>query len=215
MIGALESLQTGKIQTLGEEGSCDPLKKPIRTGFLKTPTEYQIWLNTTGLQGDFVADTKHHGGEDKAILGFSLESYNALNLPLIYGGFGENLTIAGMDESTVCIGDRYRIGETLIEVSQPRQPCFKIAHRWQSNEVLKMVQQKGLTGWYFRVLNEGYLQKGMLIKRIARPNPEWSIAKANEILLDPLKNHKEASTLYTLPELAEAWKRDLGRRLKY
>ena len=91
-----------------------------------------------------------------------------------YGAFGENLTIAGLSEESVCIGDIFRIGDVTFEVSQPRQPCWKLARRWRMHELLGLVVRNGRSGWYLRVLEEGWIEAGMPVELIERPNPAWS-----------------------------------------
>ena len=115
-----------------------------------------------GIAGDQQADRENHGGLDKAVLAYSADHYAFwrvhLNLPdMPHGGFGENLTIAGLDESSVCIGDRWQAGNVVFEVSQPRQPCWKMGRRWNIADLPKQVIQNGKSGWYLRVLVEGEL----------------------------------------------------------
>lgn len=207
MIGTVTALLTGKLTKEERNG------KPFYTGYYKEVTDYQVWLDVTGLQGDFQGDTEHHGGVDKAILGYAMKSYQmweeTFDMELGCGSFGENLCFGGMDESTVCIGDIYAIDNLEVEVSQPRQPCWKINHALENGEMLKNVLATGRTGWYMRVLKEGYLQKGMMVKLLDRPNPDWSVARANEVMKHKSERTEEVAALLALPQLAEAWKKDL------
>ena len=107
------------------------------------------------------------------------------------------------------IGDIYDIEGVRVEVSQPRQPCWKINHALENGDMLKNVLATGRTGWYMRVHQEGYLQQGMMVKLLERPNPDWTIQKANYILKHKKENPKEAEALLAIPQLADAWKKDL------
>lgn len=192
-------------------------EKSFATGYKKIHTNHQVWLNLHGLQGDFQADTKHHGGTDKAVLAFGESSYRILAEQgfshLKPGALGENITLGYWDETNVCIGDRFQIGETEVEVSQPRQPCWKINAVLGETNLLRSVFQTGRTGWYLRVFREGYWQKGMQVTLLKRPHPEWTIARANEIMADKKNHGGDAKALLELPELADAWKKDLARGL--
>lgn len=120
------------------------------------------------------------GGPEKAVLAYAADHYplwrselEPLELP--YGTFGENFTIAGLTEETVCIGDIYIIGGAIVQISQPRQPCWKLARRWQVKDLVIRVPANGRTGWYFRVLKEGYIEQGVPVILLDRPYPQWPI----------------------------------------
>jgi MOSC domain-containing protein YiiM len=178
--GKVISIQVGKPRAIEAEN-------PWTTGFVKTATTGPLWLATTNLDGDGQADLVHHGGPHKAVCVYPAAHYpwwrQTLGKPdLIYGDFGENFTIDGLTESDICIGDVWTIGEATVQVSQPRQPCWKLARRWDIKTLALQVQHTGRTGWYFRVLVEGLVQRGMSIKLIERPNPQWTIAAANQLM---------------------------------
>ncbi len=126
------------------------------------------------------------------------------------GALAENLTLRGADESTVCIGDTYRIGECEVQVSQPRQPCWKIARRWGIKTLTKRVAQTGRTGWYLRVHTEGSLQAGQVSQLLNRPHPNWSVQRANDVLFGREVDRLAVIELMGLPELSESWKGDLA-----
>ena len=172
----LYSVQVGMPRSYGSEDAFDPHDKPWMTGFFKTPVEGPVFVGSTNLVGDGQADLKNHGGVDKAVLAYSADHYpkwrDELRLPdMPCGAFGENLTIAGLSEQSVCIGDLFRLGEVLFEVSQPRQPCWKLARRWRMHELTGLVVNNGRSGWYLRVLSEGSVEAGMPVTLIERPNP--------------------------------------------
>src|SRR5580693_7222703 len=183
----VSSIQIGKPASYGSEDALDPHDKPWTTGFFKTPIEGPVFAGTTNLDGDGQADLENHGGIDKAILAYSADHYakwrRELAIPdMPYGAFGENLTIAGLSEESVHIGDIFGIGEARFEVSQPRQPCWKLARRWRMHELPGLVIRNGRSGWYLRVLAPGLIEKRMPVTLIERPNPDWPIERANQIL---------------------------------
>ena len=212
------SIQVGLPQALGVKGAFNPMDRPWTTGFFKSPVEEKIWLGSTNLVGDGQADLKNHGGVEKAVLAYAAEHYpiwrEDLQLPdLLYGAFGENLTISGQTESSVCIGDTYNLGEAQIQISQPRQPCWKLSRRWQIRDLALQVQQNGRTGWYFRVLKEGDIEPNLPLILQDRPYPQWTVARANQIMHQ--QNSKEsAAELTACPLLASNWQQTLFRRAK-
>jgi len=213
----LQSIQVGCPQNYGFEGAADPHDKAWTTGFFKTHVEGPVFAGATNLAGDGQADLENHGGIDKAVLAYSADHYpiwrEELHRPdLPHGAFGENLTIARMSEKSVNIGDILRIGEVIFEVSQPRQPCWKLARRWRMHELTGLVVRNGRSGWYLRVLEPGWIEAQMPVELLERPNPEWPIARANEIL-----HHRRTDLALTLaladvPKLADSWVEELRER---
>jgi MOSC domain-containing protein YiiM len=213
----LISVQVGLPWKYGSDQADDAHNKAWTSGIYKSGVQGPVHVGTTNIRGDGQADLKHHGGVDKAVLAYSADHYpewrERLCLPdMPHGGFGENLTIAGSSEDAVCIGDVCRIGEVIFEVSQPRQPCWKLAQRWRMHELLGMVVRKGWAGWYLRVKKEGLIEAGMPVELIDRPNPEWTIARANQILHHCPGDLELAVALAGVPRLADAWVRELRER---
>jgi MOSC domain-containing protein YiiM len=211
------SIQVGMPKSHGFEDAIEPHDKPWTTGFFKTPVEGPAFAGTTNLAGDGQADLKNHGGIDKAVLAYSGDHYpkwqDELRMPdMPYGAFGENLTIAGLSEQSVCIGDVFRVGTATFEVSQPRQPCWKLARRWRMHELVRLVVHNGRSGWYLRVLEEGWIEAQMEVTLIGRPNPAWSIARANEILHHRTADVELALELADVPQLAGSWVMELRER---
>lgn len=207
----IASLQVGRVRSEGDPSDRDLLRRAWTTGFYKEPVDGPVAVTRLGLAGDAVADTRNHGGPDKAILCYALDHYRAWQaeypqLAMGPGGLGENLTLDGADESAVCIGDRYRIGDCEVEVSQPRQPCWKIARRWGVKTLTKAVAQTGRTGWYLRVLREGTITPRATLERTARPHPAWPVSRANDVLFGREVDRAAVIELMGLPELAQAWK---------
>jgi MOSC domain-containing protein YiiM len=211
------SIQVGTPREYGFEDAVDPHDMPWITGFFKNPVEGPVFVGKINLAGDGQADLINHGGADKAVLAYSAEHYpkwrNELHLPhMPYGAFGENLTIAGMSEESACIGDTFRIGTAIFEVSQPRQPCWKLARRWRMHELTALVLRNGRSGWYLRVLEEGWIKAGKPVELITRPNTAWPIARANEILHHRKTDLPLTLALADVPGLANAWVEELRER---
>ncbi len=210
------SLQVGTPRTLGTEGAPDPMDRTWTTGFFKEPVTESLSLGPAGLVGDGVADRRVHGGPEKAVLAYSAHHYSdweaILDRRLPYGAFGENFTMVGQSEVDVCIGDRYAVGETLIEVSQPRQPCWKLARRWRVPDLAARVQESGRTGWYFRVRREGRVAPGDLLTLLERPFPEWTIAKANAIMGQHPADPAACAALAACPALSASWRQTIESR---
>lgn len=229
MTAIIAGIQVGNIRTEGDPASGDSMTRQWTTAFYKFPVLGPVRILKLGLEGDAVADKRFHGGIDKAVLGYSAENYAKWwselspgdfveqSIPLQFGpgGFAENLTIAGQDESQVCIGDRYQIGRqqadaVLLEISQPRQPCWKISRRWQHKTLTKLVATSGRTGWYFRVLREGVAGAGDVMTLLDRPHPQWTVARANDVLLGRESDRYAVAELIGLDVLATDWKKSLA-----
>jgi len=159
------SIQVAVPRSYGREDAADEHDQPWTTGFYKTPVEGSVFVATMNLAGDGQADLKNHGGADKAVLAYSADHYpqwrDELRIPeMPHGAFGENLTISGLSEKSVCIGDIFRIGKVTFQVSQPRQPCWKLARRWRMHELVRFVVHNGRSGWYLRVLGKAGSRRG-------------------------------------------------------
>ena len=153
------STNISKIKTLTFEG------KEVTTGIFKNPTADEVIIEQYHIVGDEQADLKNHGGEHKAVYAFSFDYYDYWksqldNTQLTHGTFGENFTIANLDESKMMIGDQYRLGTALVEVSQPRVPCFKLGLALNNKEAVKLFTKSYRTGVYFRVLASGVAKTG-------------------------------------------------------
>jgi MOSC domain-containing protein YiiM len=208
------SIQVGQATKYEYERPVDGRKSIWTTAFFKSPVGGSVHVGQLGILGDQQADRENHGGIDKAVLAYSAEHYTYwrthLNMPeMPHGGFGENLTVAGLDETAVCIGDRWRAGSVVFEASQPRQPCWKMGRRWRIVDLPKQVIQNGKSGWYLRVVEEGELTAPMEMELIARPRPEWTIARASRLLYHETDNVAGLEELANIPELSRAWREEL------
>ncbi len=139
--------------------------KEVTTGIYKEPINDPIFLGKTDVKGDEVTDRKHHGGEFKACYLFSENQYDYWkglypNLDWNWGMFGENLTVEDLNEDDIQIGDIYKVGEALVQITQPREPCFKFGYKFGNQNALKQFIDKGYSGTYVRILQEGYVTAG-------------------------------------------------------
>lgn len=139
--------------------------KKEQTGIFKYPVAESIFLGHTDVKNDTVIDRKHHAGANKACYLFSAEQYPYWqqlypHLEWNWGMFGENLTVSGLDESELRIGDTYTIGSALVQVSQPREPCYKLGIRFNDQAILKQFIERGFPGTYVRILKEGTVSTG-------------------------------------------------------
>jgi MOSC domain-containing protein YiiM len=212
------SLQVGQPRTVGSMETPDPMDQIWTTGFFKEPTSRLVWLGKTNLEGDGQADLENHGGPEKAVNVYPIEHYPywtqtlaLIDLPL--GAFGENFTTEGLLEGDVCIGDVFKIGETLVQISQPRQPCWKLARRWRVKDLAVRVQETGRTGWYFRVLREGRVQAGSNLVLVERPCPRWTVTAANTVMHDEIDNMDFIRDLAECSYLSSRWRSKLKRRV--
>lgn len=201
-IGTLVAVQVGTPHRYGDPAATDPMGKPWQTSFVRVPSDEPRWLYTTHLDGNVQADTKNHGSLDQAVLVYAAAHYHLWRAELGLaamgpGGFGENLTIAGLSEETAHIGDTYAIGAARIQVSGPRYPCWKIERRWAMPGLTRRVAESGRTGWYCRVLREGLIAPGMPVLLAERPYPQWSVALVNDL------GHGRNTTLALARSLAD------------
>jgi MOSC domain-containing protein YiiM len=211
------SVQIGRARVYEAERIGDDQLAAWSSAIAKSSVEGTVDVGVLGLAGDEQVDRKHHGGTDKAVLGYSAEHYAlwrsehaALDWP--HGAFGENLTIVGLDESLVCVGDEYSVGSCILQVSQPRQPCWKLARRWRLTSLTDEVRRTGRTGWYYRVLQEGRLAPRDEVRLLKRPYPEISIAWAHSVMHDVPRQQSLDLRLAACPALAQTWRDTLLKR---
>ena len=194
------------------------------SGIFKSAVDGPRWVGETNLDGDSQADRKNHGGPDKAICVYAHEHYaywqRQLGRELPTGAFGENFTTIGLLESEMCIGDTLAIGDArdatrqvVVQLSQARQPCWKLARRWQVADLVEQVQNTGYTGWYFRVLHTGYVQAGDALHLRERPYPHLTLAEANRIMHHDKEDWEGVANLLACPLLSASWHSSLRRRV--
>lgn len=213
----LVSLQIGRPVTLPAGGSDAWWDHEWSSGIFKQPVDGPVWLAYLGLEGDGVADTRVHGGVDKSVCAYPAEHYpswreelSRADLP--FGAFGENFTTAGLLEHEVCVGDVFEIGEAVVQVSQPREPCWKPSRRWQIKDLAVRILETGRTGFYFRTLRHGLVRAGESFRLVERPHPEWTITEGNRIMHRDRDDLAAAGALAGCPPLAANWRDTLHRR---
>ncbi|MET3660980.1 MOSC domain-containing protein [Aquamicrobium ahrensii] len=196
-------------------GSLAPLgPRKVASGIDKKPVRGRQRITYTGLEGDNQGDTRHHGGPEKAVHHYPADHYAVWRREGVEASapaFGENLTTFGLSEANVCIGDVYRFGSSLVQVSQGRQPCWRLNARFEQPDMAVRVQKSGRTGWYYRVLEEGVAEAGNMLALCERPQPDWSLTRIIELLYTRTMDMESLSELSKMPELAQSW-RDLATR---
>lgn len=210
MSARLISVNIGNVQQL----NCTD--RVVLSGIFKTPVPASVQLAWEGVAGDRQADLRHHGGRDKAVNVYAAEHYaywsKQIEGALGPGAFGENFTTEGLLEDAVCIGDTFAIGEARVQVTQPRQPCYKLAAKMRQPQFVRWVQQSGRTGFYLRVLQAGAVQAGDDVVLLHRAEPAVSIAEANRTMYaHPQRDAVER--LLAVAELSDAWRADLQGKL--
>ena len=177
----VNSVHVGRIAPLGRDG--------VPSAIVKTTVGGSIAVTTLGLAGDEQADLSVHGGPEKAVYAYAAAHYPAwvADFPrhadlFVPGGLGENLTIDGWVEADLCVGDIHGIGTALLQVCQPRQPCFKFALRFDDNKFPRAMVGNGRAGWYYRVVEEGSLSAGDTAELVDRPNPGFGFDRLVEIV---------------------------------
>ena len=182
LTGSVRAVQIGRAAPLGPDG--------VMSGFVKQPVQGRVEVGSLGLAGDEQADLEVHGGPDKAVYACSLGNYATWRVLfpqhaalLVPGGLGENLTIDGFAEGEVCLGDQMRIGTAVLQVSQPRQPCFKFALRFDDVTMPRAMVRNGMSGWYYRVLAPGSVATGDEVRLLERAHPQWSIERTNRLII--------------------------------
>jgi MOSC domain-containing protein YiiM len=202
----VSSVLTGTVAPFGPKGEPSGYRKTIRTG--------KVAVAAWGLAGDEQADLVHHGGTDEAIHHYALDHYPAWiaerpDLRDIFrqpGAFGENVASSGWVEEDICIGDRFRMGTAIVEVSQGRQPCWKLGHRFGDASMMTRVIETGRAGWYYRVIENGAIEAGDCIRLLDRPHPQWSVSRVFRILIarEPTAL-EDIAALARVPQLSRSW----------
>ena len=218
MSGKLISIQVGRIKSYGDKQSKEFLEKYWESASVKEVANGKVFVGKTGLEGDEVADKIHHGGLEKAVFANSYENYGEwakfLGLNSVpFGALGENLTISGLHESSVCLGDIHKIGSVVLQVSQPRKPCWKIAARWSNKKFTNEIYTTGLTGWYYRVVDEGFVEAGDEVTVVSQDESNVSILDANMAFANPIKYRDILEKILTISSIAPSYKASVEKRI--
>lgn len=178
----------------------------------KTPISGPQQIDELGFLPDEQADLKYHGGVEKAIHHYASDHYQAwisegeMPVGTVPAAFGENIATLGMTEWDVCIGDKLRLGTAVVQISQGRQPCWKVNEHTKNKRLAALFQRTSRTGWYYRVLEPGIAGVGDRVTLLERTQPGWSVARVTSARLTKRVSRRHAETLAVLPELADGWR---------
>jgi len=205
MTGRLLSLNVGRPREVAWEG------KTVRTAIWKEPVEGPRMVRRINIDGDDQADRLAHGGEHRAVFVYQIESYRYWERELgrddfAYGQFGENFTVEGLADDEVCVGDRYRIGSALFEVTQPRVTCYRVGIRMDDPAMPSLLVSHHRPGFYLRVLEEGPVQAGDAIVKVAEGPERLTVAQVDGLLYLPNKSRELLERALRVPALSEGWK---------
>ena len=204
MTGRLLSLNVGGPREVQWQG------KTVRTAIWKDPVEGPRMVRHINIDGDDQADRLAHGGEHRAVFVYQIDSYHYWERELgrddfTYGQFGENFTVEGLPDDEVCIGDRYRIGEALFEVTQPRVTCYRVGIRMNEPSMPTLLVAHHRPGFYFRVLEEGIVQAGDEIEKVADGPERLTVADIDALLYLPNKSRALLDRALRVPALSQGW----------
>jgi ferredoxin-NADP reductase/MOSC domain-containing protein YiiM len=202
----LRSVNVGMPRDIAWQG------KTVHTGIWKTPVEGRRMVRRLNIDGDGQGDLNGHGGERRAVFVYQMDSYHYWQSQLgrddfVYGQFGENFTVDGLSDNEVCIGDRYRIGGALFEVTQPRVTCYRLGIRMNEPEMAALVVKHGRPGFYFRVLDEGEVAAGDEITKVASGPERMSVVDINALLYMPGHPSDQLERALRIPALSFGWQR--------
>lgn len=205
------STNVGKPKTIEYKG------EKITTGIFKFPVNDGIILGNLDVEQDHVIDRRYHGGIDKACYLYSADHYSYWQkmypeLQMPWGMFGENLTVAGLKESQIHIGDTFQIGETVVQATQPRQPCFKLEFRFNDKKIVRKFINSNFPGVYVRILKKGKVKPGDSVICTEQKNT-FSVQQVYELLYASEYN-PIIKSLVKDPFLAESCRNDLLKRWK-
>jgi len=209
MLGHVVSVNTGRVQELALP------RGTAQSAIEKRPRNGPVSTVEFGLEGDEQADPVAHGGPDQALYAYALEDYEwwegELERSLSAGTFGENLTTRGFDPNDALVGERWRVGSALLEVTQPRLPCFKLAARLELPTFVRTFAEHRRPGTYLRVIVHGAIAAGDAIARESRPAHAVSIREFFRIYLD---KSADPSPLLAIPQLSATWHEWAERELR-
>lgn len=200
----VRAVHVGRVAPLGPDN--------VPSGFFKQPASGRVAVGELGLAGDEQADLKVHGGRDKAVYAYPTEGYAAWidefptrRRTLVAGGMGENLATAGLSEDDVHVGDVIRIGSVTLQVTQPRQPCFKLNLYHREPRMVRRMTETARCGWYLRVLEPGELAAGDRIELVERQEKAWSIRHFAALITLKTIDAETLSEIVAMPGVAEKW----------
>jgi len=190
----------------------------VSTGIFKEPVVGRIMLRKINLDADGQADLENHGGVDRAAYAYSIENYDHWRRELgreefAFGQFGENFTVEGMMEDGIHIGDVFRVGDALVEVSQPRPPCFKLGIKMGMPSFPKTFLASGRVGFYLRVLEEGEVGAGDVFERVETEPERVTVREMSRLLFFAPENLEGAKRALRVRALSPGWRSSFAKRL--
>jgi MOSC domain-containing protein YiiM len=193
----------------------------FKTGIFKSPVQGRVQLRATNLDGDRQADLSVHGGPNKAVYGYPSEHYAAWSAELpelldparAWGAFGENFTTEGLLEPEVWVGDRYRVGSAVVRVTTPRLPCYKLAAKFQRDDMIERFVLSGRCGFYFAVVEEGAVGAGDKFEFVGREDPTLTIAEVNRLYTAKSPDRESLQRSLDVKLLPESWRDRFRARL--
>ncbi len=196
----------------------DTPRGPVMTAIFKSPTDRRLRVEPHNLEGDRQADPSVHGGENKAVYGYPVEHYPVWadelgRRDLQYGQFGENLTTRGLLEHDVGIGDVFSIGSSVLAVSQPRAPCFKLGIRMADPSFVRTFLQSGRPGFYFRIVESGELGVGDEVTRIDRGLTGMTVREIWELSYGGGSDRERTKLALEIPTLGDEWRKPMLAKL--
>src|SRR5262249_35793763 len=192
----------------------------VHTGIWKLPVQGRRMVRRLNIDGDGQGDLSGHGGEQRAVLVYQIESYQHWQAHLrrndfAYGQFGENLTVDGLPDHDVCIGDRYRIGGALLEVTQPRVTCYRVGIRMNEPQMAALLVAHGRPGFYCRVLEEGEMQAGDEIVQVSAGPERISVTDINALLYRPNHPPDQLTRALRIGALSPGWQASFRALLEH
>ena len=198
----LLSVNVGKPRTISWDG------REVTTAIFKDAVDGARFVGRLNIDGDDQADRLAHGGEQRAVFVYQIESYRYWKKQLgrddfAYGQFGENFTVEGLADDEVCVGDRYRIGSAAFEVTQPRVTCYRVGIRMDEPQMPALLVSHRRPGFYLRVLEEGMVEAGQEIVKIAGGPEAMTVAEIDALLYLPKRSHRDLERALRIPALSE------------
>lgn len=201
----INAIYIGKLSTIGPEKTA--------TGIYKTLSQQCHEVTEIGLSGDIQVDKRVHGGSEKAIYHYPAEHYAIFKQALSHlsdsfepGSIGENISTHGLLDTEVHIGDTFRLGSAVVQVSQPRRPCWKINHKYGNAHIAPFIMSEAISGWYYRVLETGQLKVGDSIEFLERLDDSVSVAQIWQIFMDRLERKASREPIPKIPGLSDEWR---------
>ena len=210
-VGRVVSVRVGRVRTHDRPEWDKARTRTWSSAYFKDEVSGPVRVGREGLDGDTQGDRRVHGGPEMAVLMYADENHAFWRTlagleGMGPGGFGENLTVSGLHEKAICIGDVLQVGGARLQVSSPRGPCANISRRWNAQWLLPRVREERRTGWYLRVLEEDVVQVGDEIRRLERPHAGWTIDRLLALRYVTPRSPDELAEASALPVLSHEWR---------